>query len=107
MRVNRIISLSFACVAAGSCYLAVSSRQSANNEANNVKQNAIELVESSKVAKLEKNAPKCFVTNSKSFEKGIAYAKYWDSVAYEAKAKKAYQEGAQMVRDSIKKANLK
>ena len=42
-----------------------------------------------------------------AWDGNVKAIKYWDSIKTDALVKKAYQEGAQMVRDSITSANLK
>lgn len=42
-----------------------------------------------------------------AWDGNVKAIKYWDSIKTDALVKKAYQEGAQMVRDSINSANLK
>ena len=41
-----------------------------------------------------------------AWDNNVKAIRYWDSIKTDALVKKAYQEGAQMVRDSIAKANL-
>ena len=41
-----------------------------------------------------------------AWDNNVKAIRYWDSIKTDALVKKAYQEGAQMVRDSITKANL-
>ncbi len=42
-----------------------------------------------------------------ALDNNVLKSKYWDSIRTEALVKKAYLEGAQMVRDSIAAVNLK